>query len=414
MSPEDNPSGAAFVRSPFLDLVGAVPGSVATDVEKPTRVASSRGSARSLVPTHYGSPLAEQRALISGTGIVDLSDRGVLSISGEDRLKWLDSLTTRRIARLAPGESAETLVLDPKGHIEHAIRVVDDGSATWLLVEYSQVGALVEWLDSMRFTLRVDVTDRSREYATVGVLGDHDNGAFAVIAPFAAEPNGVPLVWHDPWSSVTNGGWQYAAPARHPSTSWDYHEVIVLREKYPNLAALVREGRVAAAGSLALDALRIAAWRPRQETEVDVRSIPHELDWMRSAVTLDKGCYRGQETVAKVHNLGHPPRRLVFLHADGSSGSLVRSGDDVIEAAPHDGQSTPRTVGRVTSSAIHFELGPVALAIIKRGVPVDEPLVIVTPDGPIAATQETIIPPSAGAVAAIPRDSLGRASERRS
>jgi folate-binding protein YgfZ len=393
----------SFSRSPFLDRVGAVAEQAATNTADSVRPPSSADSVRPVVPAHYGSPLAEQRSLEARRAVVDLSDRAVLAVVGEDRLRWLDSLTSQSVAHLAPGESAETLLLDPNGHIEHAIRLVDDGHTTWLLVDHSQAGVLGAWLDRMRFTLHVEVSDRSDEYATVGVLGGGVDDAFSALAPFAAEHEGVPLVWHDPWFSPPAGGWQYALVAEHPSASWDYREVVVPRERFAELAALVYDGRLAAAGSIALDALRVAAWRPRQETEVDDRSIPHELDWLRSAVALDKGCYRGQETVAKVHNLGHPPRRLVLLHIDGSGAPIVRRGDEVVDSTPRDEGSLAHGVGHITSSAVHHELGPIALAVIKRGVPVDEQLAVVTADGPVAAAQETIVPPSAGAVAAIPR-----------
>ena len=145
----------------------------------------------------------------------------------------------------------------------------------------------------------------------------------------------------------------------------------------------------------------MAAWRPRRASEVDERLIPHEVDWLRTAVHLAKGCYRGQETVAKVHNLGHPPRRLVLLHLDGSAsvlpvhGAAVRRGDAV--------------VGAVTSAALHFEDGPIALAVVKRSTPPDADLVVDAGDVAIAAAQEVIVPADAGATASIPRiPRLGR------
>jgi folate-binding protein YgfZ len=157
------------------------------------------------------------------------------------------------------------------------------------------------------------------------------------------------------------------------------------------------------ASEAALNALRIAAWRPRQATEVDERSIPHELDWLRTAVHLNKGCYRGQETVAKVHNLGHPPRRLVLLHLDGV---LPVAGDAVIEQPVVEPAEAPepRDVGRVTSAAHHYELGPIALAVIKRSVDPTAALAVRSAEhGDIAAAQEVIVPPSAGAEADVPR-----------
>jgi folate-binding protein YgfZ len=134
----------------------------------------------------------------------------------------------------------------------------------------------------------------------------------------------------------------------------------------------------------ALEALRIAAWRPRFSTEVDEKSIPHELDLLRSAVHLDKGCYRGQETVARVHTLGRPPRRLTLLHLDGSENALPTVGADLT--------LEDRTVGRVGSSARHHELGPIALALVKRNVPLDATVYA----GGLVAAQEVIVDPEVG------------------
>jgi folate-binding protein YgfZ len=356
-------------RSAFLSLPGAIEGS----------------DADAGVALHYGSPVAEQRALAAGDAIVDLSHRAVLSITGPDRLSWLDSVSSQSIARLAPGESTETLILDPNGRVEHSIRLVDDGETLWLLVERDDAESLLTWLGSMRFMLRVEVADRTAEYATIGTLG-------GVELPVAA-PNGVPLVWRDPWPTVSAGGHQYAATSEHPSASFPYREVLVRRED--QAAATVHP----VAGVLALEALRIAAWRPRFAAEVDERTIPHELDWLRSAVHLSKGCYRGQETVAKVHNLGHPPRRLVMLHLDGSDAVLPVHGDSV--ALP--GADDDTVVGQITSSAQHHELGPIALAVIKRTVDPLADLVVLAEGIRVAAAQEIIVPPDAGASANVPR-----------
>jgi folate-binding protein YgfZ len=332
-------------------------------------------------PQHYGNPLGEQRTLAAGEAIVDLSDRDVLTITGPDRLSWLDSLTSQSIAHLAPGDSAETLLLDPSGRVEYAMRVLDDGDTTWLLLDAGSGAGLLAFLDRMRFMLRVEVADRSADYTTVGSLG---------LAVPAAQPHGIPLVWHDPWRAVVAGGHQYANAPQHPGASWDYTETLVDRSGRDGLDALP------AAGTLALEALRIAAWRPRAATEVDATTIPHEVDWLRSAVHLSKGCYRGQETVAKVHNLGHPPRRLVLLHLDGSDGVLPAAGDPVANGET--------VVGRVTAAALHHELGPIALAVIKRNTDSAATLSVTAGDGTaMAAAQEVVVPPDAGAEADVPR-----------
>jgi folate-binding protein YgfZ len=337
-------------------------------------------------PRHYGNPLGEQRQLAAGRAIVDLSDRDVLSVTGPDRLSWLDSLTSQRLIGIAPGVAAETLLLDPSGRVEYAARVLDDGETTWLLMDAGTGPGFLAFLTKMRFMLRVEVLDRSAEFATIGTLGEVP----PALAAATAHGNGIPLTWHDPWRSIVAGGFQYAAIPVHPAESWDYAESLVARS---DLDAL---GSLPAAGTLAREALRIEAWRPRAATEIDGTTIPHELDWLRSAVHLSKGCYRGQETVAKVHNLGHPPRRLVLLHLDGSEGVLPEAGDEVLL----DGSA----VGRVTVASLHHELGPIALAVLKRSVDPVAALTVATSSGEVlAAAQQVIVPPDAGAEANVPR-----------
>lgn len=347
------------------------------------------------VLVHIGSPLREQRMLAAGEAIAPLGDRAVLTVSGEDRLSWLDSLTSQALAALTPGTSTELLVLDPQGHVEHAAAVVDDGERTWLIVDRDDAPGLLAWLLRMRFRLRVDPQDVSDAYAVIG-------GTAAAIAALPSEV-GTVATWTDPWPAVSVGGWGYAAVDPHPGTERDWVEAIVPRDGEAQLAQAVARGEITLAGTLAADALRVAAWRPRQRSEADGRALPHELDWLRTAVHLSKGCYRGQETVAKVHNLGHPPRRLVALQLDGSDavlpepGAEVRVGDDV--------------VGAVTSVARHFEEGPIALALLKRTTPTDAPVTVEVDGGVISAAQEQIVPPDAGRTAAIPR--LPRLSRRR-
>ncbi|AWB88409.1 YgfZ/GcvT domain-containing protein [Salinibacterium hongtaonis] len=368
MSSENPVKDAAVYASPWLARSGAV---------------ESDGPDAG-VAAHYGDPVREQRQLAAGSAVVDLSHHGVIEIEGADRLSWLDSMSTQSLARLAPAESAEALILDPNGRIEHDMRVLDDGVSLWLLVEGSEAASLAAWLDRMRFMMRVEVRDRTSDFATLGSFADA--ATLAGMVPIAS-PHGVPLVWSDPWPDVVAGGWQYAQ-GEHPGAEFAYREVLVER-------SALAESDAPAAGVLALEALRVAAWRPRFAREVDERSIPHELDWMRSAVHLNKGCYRGQETVAKVHNLGHPPRRLVMLHLDGSDSILPQPGDEVVLG--------DRAVGAVTSAVRHHELGSIALAVVKRTLDSTATLTVQTSDGPVAAAQEVIVPASAGATVAAPR-----------
>ncbi|HEY8588626.1 MAG TPA: folate-binding protein [Naasia sp.] len=360
-------AASAVHPSPLLALPGAVDG-------------TGRDAG---VPAHYGNPLGEQRALAEGHALVQLP-RGVVTVTGPDRLSWLDSLTSQRLLGLPVGASAESLLLDPQGRVEHDLRVVDDGETAWLLVERDEAASLSAFLDRMRFMLRVEVADRSSDFAVLGGTAP----ATAVGTP--------PAVWSDSWSAIAPGGVGYAAPATHPAADWTWSETIVPVAALGELAALGESGTVRLAGMLAAEALRIAAWRPRLGADTDERTIPHEVDWLRSAVHLAKGCYRGQETVAKVHNLGRPPRRIVMLNVDGSEGIAVPAGAPVVDSAG-------REVGAVTSSALHYELGPIALAVVKRSAPSDAPLAVLVDGLSVAAAQEVIVPADAGHAVEVPR-----------
>ncbi len=329
------------------------------------------------VAWHYGDPVAEQRALARGGAVVDQSHLGVVRVAGPDRLRWLHDITTAHLSALPPRTSTELLVLSPQGHIEHAAGVIDDGEATWLITEADDAAPLAAWLDRMRFTLRVEVADVTADWAVIGE------------AVAAEGTEGEPLTWWDTWPRVREGGTRYGLPeGQHPGDFRPWRLVLVPREQ---LAAAVAAREAAGwrlAGTWATEALRIEAFRPRRAHEVDHRAIPHETDWLRTAVHLHKGCYRGQETVARVHNLGRPPRRLVFLHLDGSGHVLPGPGAEVLLG--------DRVVGTLTSAERHHELGPVGLAVIKRSVPEDAELLVVGEISgqrvEVAAAQETVVP----------------------
>jgi tRNA-modifying protein YgfZ len=327
-----------LVQSPLLAAPGAVPAD-----------GPDAG-----VAAHYGDPFAEQRALTGALGLVDRSHRGVIRITGPDRLSWLHSLTTQDLASLAPGSTAEALILSPNGHIEHHLTLTDDGTQLWAHVEPGTAGPLLEFLESMRFMLRVEPADVTAAYAVLTLMG-----------PAAATSP--------------------ADEAAVATTDTFGMDLIVRREELAEAAARLQAGGAVLAGTWAYEALRIAARRPRFGLDTDHRAIPHEVGWIDTAVHLSKGCYRGQETVARVHNLGHPPRRLVFLHLDGSEDRLPGHGDAVLAGDAE--------VGFVGSAARHYELGPIALALVKRTVPVDATLLAAG----VPAAQEVVVPPDAGA-----------------
>ena len=284
---------------------------------------------------HFGEVAKEARALEAGGAWADLSHRAVIEVRGEERLSWLHALTTQHLERLEVGQWKEALILDPHGRIEHQFYLVDDGEATFIHLDADRKDALLDYLKRMIFRTKVEVSDVSDRYAILKAPGRTDQ----LGGPYALVPRS---------------------------------ELEVTKKAF---AASHME-----VGIWVLEAERVAKGRARIGFETDHKTIPNELGLLQSAVHMNKGCYRGQETVAKVFNLGHPPRRLVLLHLDGSRVDLPKTGEKVL----YDGKE----IGFLGTVARHHELGPIALAVIKRMTPADAVLEI----GGLKATQEILVP----------------------
>ncbi len=283
---------------------------------------------------HFGEPVKEQRALEAGTAWADLSHHNVVAVSGEDRLKWLHDLTTQFVSDLQPGVWMPNMILDAKGHVEFQFNLVDDGTTTYLVLDPGYSEQLIEYLTKMKFMLRVDVKDASNEFAVLRAPG----APTEIGGPFALVPRA---------------------------------EVDQMKETFGGVATQ--------AGTWALDAERVAAHRPRIGFETDHKSIPNEIGVLNGAVHMKKGCYRGQETVAKIYNLGNPPRRLVMLHLDGSDVGFPAVGTKI--------ENDGIVVGFIGTVARHHELGTIALAVVKRNTPIEATLMV----GGVPAAQQVIV-----------------------
>ena len=441
--------------SPLLDAPGAVaadsgavPGGASAGPAPAVASGLAAADPDALVPAHYGDPLREQRLLADGLAVSALA-RDVVAVTGADRLTWLTTLSSQRLTGLAPGDGgAEALLLDAQGRIAHALAALDDGRTLLLVTEAGDGPALAALLDRMRFMLRVEVGARE-DLVALGALG----AGRERLRRAADGAGALAGAWTDPWPGVVEGGTSYdvGLDSPHPGRAYAAGFVLVpaarvvevvrafaaggLANEEPPAGGPADEGAAdgppdedavenaaggpaaesggaltavaehdALAGAMAWEALRIEAGRPRRAREVDERAIPHELDWLRTAVHLTKGCYPGQETVARTLNLGRPPRRLTLLQLDGLTGGLPAPGDVV--------RLGERPVGAVTSVARHHELGPIALALLRRGVPAEAALsveVSEAADGPasgarvvvgrVAAAQEPLVTPEGRAQA---------------
>ncbi len=283
---------------------------------------------------HFGEPAQEQRALAEGKAWADLSHLSIIAVTGDDRIKWLHDLTTQHLLNIRAGDWLPAMILDHNGHVEYQFNLVDDGATTFLVLDSSYAEGLLTYLLKMRFMLKVDARDASGEFSVLRAPG-----------------------------AATDIGGPYA---------------LVPRAELDEMKKVFNEN-AKEVGTWSLDAERVAAGRPRHGVDTDHKSIPNELGVLNKDVHMNKGCYRGQETVAKVFNLGAPPRRLVMLHLDGTAVVFPAPGTPV--------EFNGVQVGFLGTVARHHELGPIALALVKRSTPTDA---VLTVEG-ITAAQEVIV-----------------------
>jgi folate-binding protein YgfZ len=337
-------------RSPLLDVPGSIP-----PPESDTALPEAG------VPWHWGDPFAEQRTASRGVVVIDRSHREFLAVTGEERLSWLHLVISQHVTELAEGTGTEALVLDSQGRVEtHMVLAhldgtvyldTDPGPSVTSALPKGGPQTLREYLEAMKFWSKVDIRDATGELALLTVLGpDAERVLSAAGAEVGPEPYAV--------AALPGGGFARRMP-------WPGRNSVDLAVPRTDLATWwkrLTDAGARAAGSWVFDALRVESLRPRLGVDTDERTIPHEVNWVGSAAHVAKGCYRGQETVSKVHNVGRPPRNLLLLHLDGSPEVTPETGDPVLL----DG----RTVGRIGTVIQHHELGPIALALVKRSTPV--------------------------------------------
>ena len=397
-------------------------------------------------PEHFGNPLREQALLAQGQAWAWLS-RDVVEVSGADRLSYLTTISSQVLTDLEnDGQSRQVLFLDANGHILYAALAVaglvpaqaeqtaPGEQSVLLLVDAGCGEGLAQLLNSRRFMLRVQARVRP-DLQVAGAIGDG-------VQKLADVVENLVTTWRDPWPGITSGGSTYFTGTRHPGANYRAGGVVVALEagqtapgqeqasgqeitpgqasdpsqaaasgqeaapgqehalapsQAPAAGELIQAGDLTQVGELAWEALRIEAGLPRWAREVDARAIPNELDWLRTGVHLNKGCYPGQETIARTVNLGRPPRRLVQLQLAGWQGQLPEVGARVY--LPVGDNPAGKAVGTITSVARHWELGNIALALVRRGVPAQAELAVDLEDGYESASQELLVDPAGKAEA---------------
>ncbi|MFE0025800.1 YgfZ/GcvT domain-containing protein [Amycolatopsis sp. NPDC059021] len=357
-------------------------------LDAPGSIAPPEGHPEAGVPWHWGDPFAEQRTASRGVVVIDRSHREFIAVSGRERLSWLHLVISQHVTELAEGSGTEALVLDSQGRVDTHMVLAHLGGTVWLDSDPGAAATsalpsggrqtLREYLEAMKFWSEVDIRDATSELALLSVVGPE---AARVLSAVGVEPGPEPYAV----TALSGGGFVRRMP-------WPGRFSVDLAVPRADLAEWWRkltDAGARAAGSWTFDALRVESLHPRLGVDTDERTIPHEVGWIGSAAHVAKGCYRGQETVAKVHNVGRPPRHMLLLHLDGSPEITPETGDAV--------RVGERVVGRVGSVIQHHELGPIALALIKRSTPPTAELLVGDEDRVVQAAIDPDSIPAEGA-----------------
>ncbi|AKE40794.1 YgfZ/GcvT domain-containing protein [Corynebacterium kutscheri] len=293
------------------------------------------------VAWHYGSPLTEQRAFHTTGGLIDRSNRPVIKVSGPDAASFLHNLLSQKLDDAPPGLSAQALDLDSQGRIVHLIDLTVTEEEFFIDVAPGYGESLQKYLTMMVFWS--DVSIDTPDLRILSVIG----------AKELVIPEEVVL-------------------SRQLSQRLDLfiptNQLLIVAKK------LIHQG-IQPAGLMAYTAQRVQQLAPEIELDLDDKSIPHEIPALISregrlgAVHLHKGCYRGQETVARVENLGRSPRVLVMVHIDGSAPSTPKVGEEITTIHK-------RRVGRLGTVVHDLDYGPIGLALIKRSA-LEQPSLLV-------------------------------------
>ena len=216
------------------------------------------------VPAHRGDPFAEQRAAARTAAVVDRSHRGIIAVSGPDRLEWLHLLLTQHVSALPEGGATEALVLDGQGRVLHHMGVAHVGDVVYLDVEQGELTELLAYLQKMVFWSKVEPRDATADLALLSLVGPEAQAVLAAVD--------VPL----PEGAAALDGGGYVRRTRGPGLA----DLVVPRPALAEWLGRLTAAGARLAGTVAYEALRVAAVLPRAGLDTDDRTIPHEVGWI--------------------------------------------------------------------------------------------------------------------------------------
>ncbi|HEX2358605.1 MAG TPA: glycine cleavage T C-terminal barrel domain-containing protein [Solirubrobacterales bacterium] len=283
---------------------------------------------------------AQYRVLREGAGLLDRSGRGKITVSGDEAAEYLQGQLTNDVEALVAEQGCYALLLDRKGHIQADMRVLRLGTGEiWLDLEPAATEPTLRHLRMYSVGRELAIEDVSERWAIVSLLG-----------PAAASIAGLEGLGPEHAQRVREAdGIEVRAVATDAGL-----DLIVSADQAEALRAKLLEAGAEPVSEEAAEIVRIESGRPRFGRELSPRAMPAEAGVVERAIDFDKGCYIGQEPVARLHYRGKPNRRLrgLRLSAAVEPGAALRLGD--------------REVGTVGSAGVSPACGPIALAIVRR------------------------------------------------
>jgi len=283
---------------------------------------------------------AEYRALTEGCGLVDRSERGKLALTGPGAKEFLAGQVTNDTEALAAGEGCYAAFLTPKGKMLGDLRVLDRGEELILDTERVALQGLFDMIRRFKIGYQMELHKRTVERGLLSLLGPD--------APQTAGAETLPAVEHANAAVAIEG---IATIAARTDTGVDLICDVADTEE---LARALRDRGAVPVSQAAAEIVRVEHGRPRYGIDLDETVIPQEAGLNERAVSFTKGCYVGQETVARLHYKGKPNRHLRGLHlsAPAEPGAELLLGE--------------RAVGRLTSAVVSPAHGPIGLALVRR------------------------------------------------
>jgi len=288
------------------------------------------------VPSYYGNYEQEYQLLRKASGVRDVSHFGKISVTGKDRQRFLNGMLTNEVKALESGKGAFALFLDVKGHIQADMKVYVFSDHLLLVLQHYLVEKLMTGLDRYIMSEDIRMQDASGEYAMVQVLGPK--------AEQYLGEKGIQNLPPEPYSFSSTGNFQ----------------IIRLPAGFAILSGIPDAKNVLAMldgpfiGAKAFETFRIESGLPLMHRDMDETNFPQECG-LDAALNFQKGCYLGQETMARIDAQGHVNRRLVGMEA----AEMVVPGDKIFKDS--------KEVGKITSSTESLLIGkPFALGYIRR------------------------------------------------